>query len=134
MDLTKFIDRNIKFSESSQSHRDQGLISALMRNLARPIQEILVIYAPFLIYSLNFAVILITIALPRSQILFTSFIYGRNIQPYYFLPTYTLLAILDFFLFVFATSCAVYAASFMLFFMIRVQENLQHVIDSLKRR
>ena len=124
-----------KFSvSSSHSRGNQGLRSALMRDLARPIQEILVIYAPFLFYSLIFALVFYTIVCPQSSILFTSFIYGRNFPLYYFLPAFTLLGILDVSFFFFTISCPLYAVSFMLFFMIRMEENLQQVIDSLKRR
>ena len=134
MGLTNFIDCTIKFLESSQSHRHQGLMSSFMRNLARPIQEIVVIYAPFLIYSISLGPILLRIANPQSPILLTSFVSLNSFPLYIFLPTYCLLVILDSFFYFFPTTCVWYSISFMLFFMIRVQEKIQHMIDSLKTR
>ena len=105
-------------------------MSSLIKHLARPIPEILVIYGPLLVHTINLAPILIRIASPHSPILLTSFMYESNFQLYYFLPLYSVLAILDFF----ASSSVAYAAPFVLFFFIQIQEKLQHVIDSLRQR
>ena len=121
-------------TQSCRRSQGRTASASLMRNLSRPIQEILLIYAPFLIHSMNLGPILTRIASPNSTIILTPYITSCNFPLYIYLPTYSFLGILDCSFYFFAITVIWYAIYFMLLVMIRVQEKIQHVIDSLSRR
>jgi hypothetical protein len=99
-----------------------------------PLEELLVIYLPFFVYTIALVIPLLAIFAPQLSLFLVSLLDQNDLCGAKFAPLYVLFTVIDLLWAFFFVTCIYYAVFFQLFFLIRMPEEIAITRSALSQK